>query len=344
MAEIFNKSFATEYERYCATGVYDLGDRTLVDARRAFVGSAQSKKVVEIGSRTGNSTLILAQSILTERLICSEPYPDLLAIARYKFGAATKRELPWDKGIPSDVESFIERQRKATRPYRSLVEFHNASAYELPLQSEEADEVVCPQTFHWLVFETPVSPSDFEYLGKATNEIARVLKPKGLFLFNSNGHVIHFGDEEINDRRIDDYHWTSNTFRSAFNKAFAQIANEEGLPYQHIGHKDPSDLEGLFNLDNLRDTLEGSGLKILEQPDGRLYRISFWYYGLQEMLNSLRAGPLMTHFSQPGLVDLPEEKKGELIDSAIKRTLAQDPKISAKSYYETFFSFVAQKQ
>lgn len=345
MPEVFTNRFIIEYERFSSTGVYDYGDRNLADARRAFVGSNRIKQLFEIGCRTGNSTLVLAQLIPVDRIVSFEENPLFLTVAKYKFGAASPKAKPLGKETPVDIANFINKQKEQAKPFRSLVEFQLGNVPDFTLPKEEADEVVCSQTFHWLAFETPTSPPSFDRLTRATSKIAQALKPDGLFLFNSNGHILKFGEEEINGRKIDDFHWTNNPFRTGFNLEFAELIHEMGLSYSSPNPQEPSYLPGLLNLRNIEDTLEVSGLKLLNQPDGKPYRISFWRYGFQEMLNSLRrAGPLMTHFNQPGLSDLPEDEKIRLIDLAIQRIINKDPVIVTKPYYETFFGFVAQKQ
>lgn len=342
MPEVFRDQFALQYEAFSSRlpRPYEHVARALarVDAVR------DGELGLEVGSGTGNSTIVLLENLpQLRRLVCIDPskgtFQGALKLAEYKFG---ERDLIFPDDSPPEALSYIEEQRKRAMPYKDKVTLLEGDAHNLgALANGMFDRVYAPESFHWFAIETPNSKPDLGLLSESVAEIAKALKPGGKFIFDSNGHLFRFGDREINGRKLDDMHFTKHPFRDGFNRAFSTVASEAGFDIP-VGGQEPSPLHYMFDQDKIRDVLEQNGLKIIPAPDQRDYSLRLLHMSLDSMIRASVTSAKMGHFKKPDLVDLPEVEKDRWITKAIELAVDEN-RGSSYRYYETYTLYVAQK-
>lgn len=343
MAEFFNESFALQYEAFSSRSPkpYEYVARALAKVDRARDGEL----ALEVGSGTGNSTIVLLERLPELRgIVCIDPsrgtFQGVLRLAEYKFG---KRDLVFPPESPPEALSYIERQRERATPFRDKVTILEGDARNLNmLGSDTFDRVYAPESFHWFAMETPTSKPDFDLLSNSVAEIARVLRPGGKFVFDSNGHLFRFGEEAINGRGLDDMHFTKHPFRDGFNRAFSAVATEVGFDIPVSG-QEPSPLHYMFDQAKIRHVLEQNGLEIIPAPGQRDYSLRLLHMSLDSMIRASVTSAKMGHFKKPELVDLPEEEKDRWIKQAIELAV-QENQGSSDRYYETYTLYIAQKR
>lgn len=338
MSEIFNNQFALQYDGFSAAPprAYEIGSRALV---KVDGGIKAGELVVEIGSGTGNSSIILAISNPhLRRLICIEP-SDFINLAAYKLGK-TDIELPDE--IPTQTRQYIEEQREKALPIVGKVDLVRGRMPELSIATGVVDRVYAASSFHWLSFRDQSSPVDFEHLKASVAEIARVLKAGGRFLFDSNGHILNFGDEEANNRRINDMHFTKHPLWEKFNSSFYEVLSQRGFEIGDITQT-PDRLQQIFNLPILEDILRENDLQLIPNSAGGQYLLTLIPYDKERLINSARSGAKMNKFSTPQLKGLSEKEKGDIVEQALQQAIEKNPVAFDGDYYETFVTFVAQK-
>lgn len=339
MAEIFNSQYALQYDGYSASPprTYEIGAKALVGIDG---GIGDGDLVVEIGSGTGNSSIILATSNPNlRRLICIEP-SDFISLAAHKFG---KRELSLPNDLPEGIRSYIEQQQQRALQISGKIDLVRGRMPSLPIGSSIADRVYCASSFHWFAFRGQLSPQpDFDHLNSSVAEIARILRGDGRFLFDSNGHILNFGDEEVNGKRINDVHFTKHPLWEKFNSNFYDVLSRMGFQVKDETQT-PDRLQQIFNLTMLEDILNKNGLYLIPNLEGGQYLLTLIPYDRERLINSARSGAKMNKFSTTELTGLSEREKGDMVEQALQQAIEENPKAFDDDYYETFITFVAQK-
>lgn len=141
-------------------------------------------------------------------------------------GAGTGRFLSFVKSVQPDLttialdlsEPYLNRARRALRDYENI-EFLEAPAEKMPLKSASVDVAVSIYLFH----ELPP-----KVRGEVAKEIARVLKPGGIFVFADS---IQYGDAPDFDGLIDVFpELLHEPYYSSYAKAdFTKLFGAAGL-------------------------------------------------------------------------------------------------------------------
>lgn len=338
MPEVFTNEYAYQYENFSAKHprTYEVAAQALL---KTDGGIKDGEFVVEIGSGTGNSSLVFVSSNPNlAKLVCIEP-SDFVNLAAYKLG---KKELvlPTDLAYSQAIE-YIEEQRRKTLNISGKVRLVKGRSPQLPIRTDTVDRVYCSQSFHWFAFQDEVSKANFDYLSDAVREIARILRPGGRLLFDSNGHIYNFGREEIGGRRINDIHFTRHPLWFRFNDNFNEYVVSSG--FRVSGEQKGDRLHQIFDFALLKRILRANDLHLISTSNGQPYLLTLVPMKREKIIDSARDGAKMIKFNHPTLKELPEDQKDEIIAKVLKITLDENPRIFEEDFYETFASFVAEK-
>jgi SAM-dependent methyltransferase len=334
MSEIFSAAYAVQYDYYSSLPPkpYDRAAQALVEVDG---GIRDGETIVEIGSGTGNSTIVLGHSNpQLARLICVEPSAGFLDLAKYKFGF-TEAQLP--DNTPLGARDFIERQRQAALGIREKVTLLQGASYNIPLVDDVADRVYCPQSFHWFAFPDQKSDPDFKFLHNSLFEISRVLKSHGRLLFDSNGHIFDFQGTTLNGRDLNEMHLENHPIYRIFRENFSSLVSSDTTeaPKDRLHH--------IFNMGSLTIALEQGGFEPIQVNNEDCYKLTTVPYDRDSIITITRYGAKMTYFSKPGLLELPETEKDALVEEALRKTLIENEGMFEKDYYEVFIDFAFQK-
>lgn len=343
MAEVFDSSFALQYDAFSGSKprTFEFAARNLAQIDPKV---QPGEKVLEVGSGTGNSAIVLYEYLpQLEHLTGIDPSTGMLKLARYKFGQielAFPEQSELSADMYKDALEYIKEQKGRARPFRDKVDFIEAGAHSIPIPTSSMDRVYCPESFHWLAVSSD-NQIDFNLLSQAVAEIRRVLKPDGKLLFDSNGHLFRFGDDEMDGRKIDDIHFTKHPFRARFNEAFSEIAAKEGFEVP-VSNQEVSPLHLMFDQQKIKTVLEQGGFRLIPTADGKDYSYRPLPFTLDYLVRASVTSAKMGHFRKPELAALPEAEKNRWIIQAIENARSNTPEDSG-SFYETFVLFAAQK-
>ncbi|GEM_PF-4895158 len=343
MAEVFNESFALQYDAFSG-GIPRTFEFAAGNLAKICPDIKPGEKGLEVGSGTGNSAIVLKEKLpQLEQLTGIEPSKEMLQLALYKFGKIAlsfpeQSQLPPD--MYQDALDYIKEQQERARPFRDKVSFIEASGHSIPIATRSIDRVYYTESFHWLAINKS-NQVDFNLLSEAIAEIRRILKPGGKLLFDSNGHLFKFGNEEMEGRKIDDIHFTKHPFRARFNEAFSRIASDAGFDVP-VSNQEVSPLHYMFDQQKICSALEQNGFRLMPASEGKDYVFKPLPFTLSDLTRASVTSAKMGHFRKPELAELPEAEKNRWITESIQNALRKTPEDSG-SYYETFVFFAAQK-
>lgn len=342
----FNRDNVLQFERQAAAPPvpYEIAARALAGLRE---GIRAGDRVLEIRTRTGISTIILAASNPDLKMLTGvEPTAtSYRQLADYKFGKG-EFDFPQNRtGYETTIE-YIERQRALALPLSPKVELVDGWAPGLPVEDGSVDKVYVPQTLHWLAFKDEISPHSRDQLSAAVGDVARVLRPGGTLFFDSNGHIFNFGSRRLHRNMgplINDMHYVHHPLSAQFDEEFNGLARERGFEIPQPTTENPDKLAQIFDLPYLKGILDENGLKLMPVGMRRDYLLTLVPVGIDRILSTIQDGTKMHAFNHPGLKELPEGEKDNFIEQALQRAQAKYAEVSQQSYYETFISFAAQK-
>jgi ubiquinone/menaquinone biosynthesis C-methylase UbiE len=284
MSEVFNDQYAFQYDAYSATApkMYEIAANALLQVDE---GIQDGDRVVEVGSGTGNSSIILARSNPELRnLICIEP-GGFIHLAAFKLGQRSIT-LPQDGSVPDIALAYIEEQKAKALEIKDKVHLVSGRVPQLPLATDSADRIYCPESFHWFSFKDEVSPANYQHLSAGVADIARVLHPGGKLIFDSNGHIFDFKDAKLEGRDINDMHYTNHPLYRRFYQSFDRYITSLGItPTQNqTEHR----LRHIFNQDLLEQILKSNGFQRSLTQDGDPYLLTLVPVQEKKILESAR--------------------------------------------------------
>lgn len=342
MPESFNAQYALPYERHSATPT-----RTYEAAARAQlqVGGAieDDQTVLEIGSGTGNSSIIFARSNPNlRRFICVEP-SGFIYLAAHKLGKKGGVAPESEDSEYNISLDYIEEQRKKALSVASKIHLVRAKVPGLPFPSETFDRAYLNQVVHWLAFPNETSAADYKHLERGLTDIAQTLKPGGRVLFDSNGHIFNFGENQYKGRNLNDIHYVYHPLYRAFDENFFNYASKMGFSVEQDPQKPADRLRFIFNMDRLRRSFENAGLTVVPNPQGEEYTLTPIRFPASRIAASLKDTVKMHHFRHPGLIDLLDAERDRIIEEVLEQTVKNNPEAGSDDYYETLVTFMAVK-
>lgn len=337
MPEIFNAEYALLYDLYSSRSprAYEYAVQSLIQSDE---GIQKGNVVIEVGCGTGNSTKALVTSNPNlKHLYVIEPSIGFLKLANYKFG---KEEFQYPDNVPQEAKEYIEAQRQEAMEYSSKVSLLNGKSQDIPIPSAIADRLYCCESFHWFAFPSETASADVDFLGKSLKEIHRVLKPTGRLLFDSNGHLFDFDDHQIDGRSVNAMHFTNHPIFQQFEEHFVRISGS--IANINVA-KERDKLHFMFNLPTIEKVLKENGFDPRNFNKGYPFPITLLPYSNEDIIRSTIHGAKMSYFNHPEMAALSDEKRNHLIDQALQLTLEDENNLFAKTYYETFICFTADK-
>lgn len=341
----FVAQFVTSYEAHSAAShrPYEVSAQHIVESDANF---EPGSVIVEVGCGTGNSTIVFGELRPTaSKIIAIDRSKDFLRWAGYKF-ARHKLDLEVSAGLPDIVTNYFQEMRGRASLVRPSVEFMEARAQQMTaLPSGTADRVYASHSLHWFTFADDDEPGlDRDYLSEALNEISRILKSGGRFMFNSSGLQFDFGSVNYEGRPLNSYHVMNHPFHLAFASNLRQLLeNAELLGESPREFEKLDKYHGIFDIEFLKNKLVQSGLEMEDLEVDAPFRLWLRYKSPDEIIDWIKNGGNMRYFNYPPLTQVDIPMRIELIDNALQLTLAQSPDLLLESGAETIATFSSIK-
>lgn len=309
-------------------------------------GIKDGNVVIDLGCGTGNSTFVLASSNPEfARIFAIDPSQGFLRIAQYKFGKIPEEK--WEdliKGLSVDskVIENIQRIKEKSKSFNDKVEIIRSRGDQLPLLSDSVDRIHCVQSLHWMGFaDNDIEGNNISHLKLSLNAMRRVLKLGGVLIFDESGFHFDFGEAEHKSQKINDLHILKHPFNLEFVENLYKVFQERGFGDIQTKPEKVNKYYHMFNLKLIQTLLLETGFK-LELINGKPYKFHTESRNKDDLLNSIRVGSSMDHFTTPGLLKLSDEEKTEIINQALEETVKGKENLLETSSMETYAFFVAK--
>ncbi|MBI5456419.1 class I SAM-dependent methyltransferase [Candidatus Kaiserbacteria bacterium] len=317
----FDRGYAKQYDALSGDiRAYEAFAKTL--AGRLLDHMPNAKEVLEIGTGTGNSALVLLESAPFLEQVYGMEIEDFILLARAKQKNAVSRLFS-----PQRSPAYSREVQERLQAHKHKLHLIKARGEAIPIKDGTVDAVFMNQVFHWLNAE------------EALREIGRVLKPDGLLVFDESEFQFDFGDT-VEGRQIKKEQIVDHPFIKLFQKIFNQELEQQGIVV------DVKPFQYLFTLDTLRALLEKNGFEIVPNSAGDPYTITTVRYNLTQVMSFAEKGARMRIMRQmpdllkmPGLVD-------KIVAAAMRKTKREWSKLPHRDeglYGPSQAAFVARK-
>lgn len=342
----FTLDYAFKYDAISASGDAKYNQESLILAQLGG-GIQNHDRLIEIGSGTGNSTIVFAESNPDfGQIDAIEPSAGFLTLARYKFGQG-ELAIPPETIVDQNIINFIEAQKKRTLPYRQRVCFHHSPAQKMSeiLQDKkgEIDGVYATQVFHWLTFaDDDTQGSNRDYLDVSIRNVSEMLKTGGRFVFDTSGHQMDFGKATLDGRPLKEYHPLLHPYHLAFIDKFNQVLRENEFDGIELNPNKLMRYHNSLDLEFIQKHLALFGLETIPIED-KPYKLTMFPMDKDAVLIMIINGAQMRYFYSPQLETLSSEAKNKLVEEAQRRTMMESADLLDLPSYEIVASFLAKK-
>lgn len=343
---MFTAEYALEqYEPYSASSRrYEATAQILAGLNG---GNEDGEIVVELGSGTGNSSIVLAEMAPNVgKIICVEPSRGFLGVAGYKFGVSglyIPPETDWP--LPEVTSYYIAEMRHRAEPFRNKVRCVQGRVEFLPLESEFADKVYANQVFHWFAFADDDQKGErIGHLDESIKEIARVLVPGGKFIFDTSGLQFDFEQAKIYGESLADLHMLTHPFHNKFIECFNASLVSSG--FYEEAFVDPNRIgkyNRILNLKLIESRLNAFGLNLIPTEQGEPYKTTLIPLTTEDFEDSIRYGGKMRYFDGPVFKDWSDTDKASFVENVLEKTKQKHGDLLHLPANEIVVSFVAQK-
>lgn len=334
-----------EYEKFWLPGEKYYEPSAKIQAELAG-GIKDEDIVVDIGCGTGNSTFVLASSNPEfQRIFAIDPSQGFLRIAQYKFGEMSEQQwnkLTRDLAIDPEVIKNIQRIKEESSGFKDKIEVIRSRGDQLPFPSNSVDRIHCVQSLHWMGFaDNDNEGKDISHLKLSLKSMRRILKPEGVLIFDESGFHLDFEEDEHDGQRINDLHILNHPFYQEFVRNLYQIFQERGFTDIRTKPEKVNKYHHMFNLELIQQLLSETGFE-LEFVNGKPYKFHTESRSEDDLLNIIKGGSAMVHFTTPELLELHDEEKSRIINEALKQTLEEKENLLQAPCLETYAFFVAK--
>ena len=325
MVEQLIPKFERDYaERYDALSgditAYEVWARTLADRLREHKPNARN--ILEIGSGTGNSAVVLLETAPSIERVYGVEVDDFILLARAKQKGTVGQLFS-----PDTAPAYSHQIEQRMQAHKDRFQLIKGSGNALPVKDGSMDAVFMNQVFHWL------DPD------KSLEEIHRVLKPDGVIVFDESESQFDFGNSAEGER-IKREQAVDHPFVKLFQENLENELESKGI----VVEKKP--VQYLFTIDSLSTLLEKHGFELVPNPDGDAYTTATVRYSLEQTMSFAENGARMRIMRQmpdllktPGLAD-------EVVSAAMektKRSWGERPHNDDGRYGPSQAAFVARK-
>jgi len=319
----FDREYANKYDTLSGDiGAYEVWAKTLADRLREHKPDA--KAVLEIGSGTGNSAVVLLETVPSIENLYGLEVSDFILLARAKQKGATDELF-----FPNEAPAYSRQVAQRMQAHKDKFHLIKAAGEQLPIKDGSMDVVFMNQVFHWL------EPD------KALEEIRRVLKSDGIIVFDESEAQFDFGDtaegEKIKREQAVDH---------PFVKSFQENFDHELLRRGTVVEKKP--FRYLFTLDSLSTLLEKHGFELVPDANGSAYTTATVRYSLVQAMSFAENGARMRIMRQmPDLLKTPGVAD-EIVSATMENTKQEwggsPNNADGKKYGPSQAAFVARKK
>ncbi|MBI4067793.1 class I SAM-dependent methyltransferase [Candidatus Kaiserbacteria bacterium] len=291
----FDKYYANKYERLSGDiRAYETWARTL--AGRLLEHKPDAKEVLEIGSGTGNSAVVLLETAPSIEHVYGIEVGDFILVADAKRKGTVEEYFS-----PQRAPAYSLEMMQRMQAHKDKFKLIQAKGEAIPIRNGSMDVVFMNQVFHWLDAD------------KALKEIHSVLKPDGLLIFDESESQFDFGDS-AEGRRIKAERIINHPFMDLFERNFSSELRRHGI------QSDARPLEYIFTLESLKALLERHHFQLIPDARGNPYTIAEVRYNLDQMMSQAENGARMRIMrTYPQLLETPHIAD-EVVSSTMEKT------------------------